>query len=260
MAKPKKELKMPAIKSAGRPFAMRFVARILIPLVRLCFRLDITGIEKLPKKGAYILVSNHVTNIDALAVAYFVYSKLKRGPHFLAKEGLFRVPIFGQLLIAAGQIPVYRSTYRNDEPLRAARQYLDAGHMIAIFPEGTLTRDPELWPMRGRSGAIRLALQSGVPVYYMAHWGSEKVLPTYGNKFRPGFWKPVRILVGGEVDLSKYRKPEMSSSDVNEATDVVIAKITELVAELRGETPPAKPWSPLEHGQTEHGNFKKGDK
>ena len=260
MAKTKKELKMPAIKPASRPFLMRVVARTLIPLVRLSFGLQYEGIEKLPKKGAYVLVANHVTNVDALAVAYFVYAKVKRGPHFLAKEGLFRTPIIGWFLRNAGQIPVYRSTYRNDEPLRAARDYLKAGHVITIFPEGTLTRDPELWPMRGRSGAIRLAIETGVPVYYMAHWGSEKILPQYDNRFRPGFWKKVRIIVGGEVNLDKYRGRELGNKEVAEATDVVIGKITELVAQLRGETPPAKPWSPLEHGQPEHGNFKKGDK
>ena len=260
MAKAKKELKMPAIKSATRPFLMRVVARTLIPFVRLAFGLQYEGIEKLPKKGAYVLVANHVTNVDALAVAYFVYAKVKRGPHFLAKEGLFRTPVIGWLLRNAGQIPVYRSNYRNDEPLRVARDYLNAGHVITIFPEGTLTRDPNLWPMRGRSGAIRLALETGVPVYYMAQWGSEKVLPQYDSKFRPGFWKKVRIIVGGEVDLDRFRKPNMTNLDVNAATEVVMRKITELVAELRGETPPAELWNPADHGQDKTGNFKKGAK
>ncbi len=260
MAKTKKELKMPAIKSASRPFAMRLVARTLIPLVRTSFNISFEGEEKLPKTGAYILVSNHVTNVDALAVAYFVYAKLRRGPHFLAKENLFRLPLLGGLLRRAGQIPVYRSKFRNDEPLRAAREYLEAGHMIVIFPEGTLTRDPNLWPMRGRSGAIRLALESGVPVYYMAHWGSEQILPTYGSKFRPNPFKKVRILVGGEVDLDKFRKSQMTNTDVNAATEVVMRKITELVAQLRGETPPAQLWNPVDHGQETTGNFKKGNK
>ena len=260
MAKVKKELKMPAIKSATRPFGMRVVGYILGSAARLCFKVVAEGTEKLPKKGAYVLVANHVTNIDALAVAFFVFFKLKRGPHFMAKEGLFRTPVIGWILRNAGQIPVYRSTYRNDEPLRAAADYLKAGHVVTIFPEGTLTRDPELWPMRGRSGAVRLALENNVPIYYMGQWGTEKVLPQYNNRFRPGFWKPVRILVGGEVNLDKYRGRELSNKDVADATELVISKITEQVAKLRGETPPAKPWSPLEHGQSETGNFKKETK
>ncbi len=260
MAKPKKELPMPKINPSERHFVLALIASILIPLVRLLFRVDPSGIEKLPKKGPYILVSNHVTNVDALAVAYFVYVQLKRAPHFLAKEGLFRAPLIGAVLRAAGQIPVYRSGHRNDAPLRAAHSYLEAGHTIAIFPEGTLTRNPELWPMRGKSGAIRLALETGVPVFPIGQWGSEQILPQYGSKFRPGFWKPVRILVGDEIDLNNYRKKQLNPAELNDATALVMQTITELVAELRGEKAPAGLWDPLEAGQTTSGNFKKAGK
>lgn len=236
---------------------LRIVAGILIPIVRLLFRVEVKGIEKLPKTGAYLLVANHVTNVDALAVAYFVYVKLRRSPHFLAKESLFRIPVVGAILRAAGQIPVYRSGHRNDAPLRAAHEYLDAGHSIAIFPEGSLTRDPNLWPMRGRSGAIRLALETKVPVYPIGQWGSEQVLPQYGNKFRPGFWKPVRVLVGDQIDLSKYQKAQLSPAELNEATDLVMQTITKLVEELRGEKAPAETWDPYKAGQSSTGNFKK---
>lgn len=258
--KAKKELPMPKVKSAEKSLSVRGAAAILIPLVRSMFRLEARGAEKLPKKGAYILVSNHVTNVDALAVAYFVYRFLNRGPHFLAKESLFRVPVVGKVLTAAGQIPVYRSTHRNDGPLRAANEYLAAGHCISIFPEGTLTRDPDLWPMRGRTGAVRLALETNVPVYAMAHWGSEEILPTYGAKFRPNPFKKVRILVGGEIDLAKYRKKQLKPAEVQEATELVMAKITELVEQLRGEKAPALRWDPAEAGQAATGNFKKKEK
>lgn len=260
MAKPKKELPMPKIKPSEHHFVLGLVASFLIPLVRTLFRLEAKGAEKLPKTGPYILVANHVTNVDALAVAYFVYVKLRRAPHFLAKEGLFRTPIVGPVLRAAGQIPVYRSGQRNDAPLRAANAYLNAGHTIAIFPEGTLTRNPDLWPMRGKSGAIRLAIETNVPVYPMAQWGSEKVLPQYGSKFRPGFWKPVRVLVGDEINLDKYRKKQLSPAELSEATELVMRTITKLVEELRGEKAPADLWDPVEAGQSTSGNFKKAGK
>jgi 1-acyl-sn-glycerol-3-phosphate acyltransferase len=260
MAKPKKELPMPKIKSSERHFVLALVASILIPIVRLMFRVVPSGLEKLPKKGAYILVSNHVTNMDALAVAYFVYVQLKRAPHFLAKESLFRIPVIGSILRAAGQIPVYRSGFRNDTPLKAAHAYLDAGHSIAIFPEGTLTRNPELWPMRGKSGAIRLALETGVPVYPIGQWGSEKVLPQYGSKFRPGFWKPVRIIVGDEINLNDFRKKQLNPDQLNDATKLVMQTITGLVEELRGEKAPLELWDPAAAGQPTSGNFKKASK
>ncbi|CAB4626023.1 MAG: 1-acyl-sn-glycerol-3-phosphate acyltransferase [Actinobacteria bacterium] len=257
MAKPKKELPMPKINSSERHFVLALVASVLIPLVRLIFKVELRGVEKLPKKGAYILVSNHVTNVDALAVAYFVYVKLKRAPHFLAKESLFRIPVIGPILRAAGQIPVYRSGHRNDTPLKAAHSYLEAGHSIAIFPEGTLTRNPDLWPMRGKSGAIRLALETGVPVFPIGQWGSEKILPQYGSKFRPGFWKPVSILVGDEIDLSNFRKRQLNPAELNQATELVMQTITGLVEELRGEKAPGELWDPQKAGQTTSGNFKK---
>ena len=260
MAKPKKELPMPKVKSSENHFVLALIASILIPIVRLLFRIEVSGKEKLPKSGPYVLVSNHVTNVDALAVAYLVYVKLNRAPHFLAKESLFRVPVIGPILRAAGQIPVYRGGLRNDTPLRAAHEYLKAGHTIAIFPEGTLTRDPELWPMRGKSGAIRLALESNVPVFPMAHWGSEQVLPQYGSKFRPGFWKPVRMIIGDEIDLAKYHKKQLGPAELNEATALVMQTITKLVEELRQEKAPADLWDPQAAGQTQTGNFKKASK
>jgi 1-acyl-sn-glycerol-3-phosphate acyltransferase len=260
VAAPKKELPMPKVKSSENHFVLTLIASILIPIVRLLFRIDVTGQDKLPKSGPYVLVSNHVTNVDALAVAYLVYVKLKRAPHFLAKESLFRVPVVGPVLRAAGQIPVYRGGLRNDTPLRAAHEYLKAGHTIAIFPEGTLTRDPELWPMRGKSGAIRLALETNVPVYPMAHWGSEQVLPQYGSKFRPGFWKPVRIVIGDEIDLAKYHKKQLGPAELNEATALVMQTITKLVEELRQEKAPTDLWDPQKAGQTTTGNFKKASK
>lgn len=251
------QFKMPVINPKERNLLLSSVASFLIPMVRLMFRIEVKGLEKLPKTGAYVLVSNHVTNVDALAVAYLVYVKLKRAPHFLTKGSLFKLPIVGPVLRAAGQIPIYRGGQRNDEPLKAAHAFLAAGHMISIFPEGTLTRQPDLWPMRGKTGAVRLALETNVPVYPMAHWGSEKILPNYESKFRPGFWKPVRIVIGDEIDLAKFRKAKLTPGEVHEATELVMHRITDLVEELRGEKAPRELWNPAAHGQQETGNFKK---
>jgi 1-acyl-sn-glycerol-3-phosphate acyltransferase len=237
---------------------LAMLAMILRPIVRFMFHVKPTGIENLPKSGPYILVGNHVTNVDPLAVAYFVYVQLHRAPHFLAKESLFRVPVIGKFLLAAGQIPVYRAGGgRNDEPLKVAYQYLEAGHTIAIFPEGTLTRDPNLWPMRGKYGAVRMALDCKVPIYPMAHWGAQEVLPRYGSKFRPGFWKRVDVAVGPEIDLAKYRKKQLAPAELHEATDVVMSAITGLVEQLRGEKAPAERWNPEAKGQAATGNFTK---
>jgi len=252
---------MPKFYKREKSAALLSVAVWLAPLVRTLFGLRVRGIERLPKQGAYVLVANHMTNVDPLAVAYFVYRILGRAPHFMAKESLFRLPVVGKILLAAGQIPVYRSSgNRNDEPLRVAHEYLKRGHTIAIFPEGTLTRDPELWPMRGRSGAVRLALDTNVPVYPMAHWGAQNVLPRYSSKFRPGFWKRVDVAVGPEVDLSEFRGRKLTPEDVGRATDRVMRAIADLVGELRGEAAPEVLWDPASQGQSVTGNFVKEQK
>ena len=256
MASQPKVIPMPKITSKEMTLALRIVAGIIAPFVRLMFKVEVQGMEKLPKSGAYILAPNHATNVDALAVAYFIYITTKRAPHFLTKEKLFRIPLFGPILLAAGQIPVFRTGgQRNDDSLRVAHAYLKAGHSVCVFPEGTLTRDPDSWPMRGKTGAVRLALDSGVPVYPVGQWGSEKVMARYSSKFRPGFWKKVSFLVGDEIDLERFRKPNPTPAEVLEATEVVMASITKLVEQLRGEKAPDRRWDPVSAGQATTGNF-----
>ena len=261
MAKKQKLIPMPKVTSNENTLTIRIIAFFLAPILRLIFKVEVTGMEKLPKKGAYILTPNHATNVDGLAVAYFIYIILKRGPHFFAKEALFNIPLVGKVLLAGGQIPVFRKGgQRNDDSFKIANLYLQAGHTICIYPEGTLTREPNLWPMRGKTGAIRLALDSGVPVYPIAHWGSEQIMGRYSSKFRPGFWKKVQILVGDEIDLAKYRKPDLSPEELLEATEHVMRRITSLVERLRGEKAPATLWDPVAMGQTVTGNFEKAAK
>lgn len=254
------EFKMPKVVKADRPFVMRLVAYILGPLVHLLFWVELKGKEKLPKDGAYILVFNHVTHLDPLVVAYATFFGLKRGPHFLAKGGLFSVPILGPLLIAAGQVPVYRNGRRNVEPMEAAYKFLDAGHVITIFPEGTLTREPNGWPMRGKTGSVRMAIQAGVPIYAVGQWGSEVVLPTYTKKLRPKPWHKVRVQIGDEIDLKKFHGKQLTTEELREATSIVMNAITKQVEFLRGAKAPEKLYDPAEHGQSQFGNFNKNGK
>jgi 1-acyl-sn-glycerol-3-phosphate acyltransferase len=261
MAKKQKLIPMPKVTSEENSLTIRIIAFILAPILRLMFKVEVTGMEKLPKEGAYIMTPNHATNVDGLAVAYFIYIILKRGPHFFAKEALFNIPLVGKVLLAGGQIPVFRKGgQRNDDSFKIANMYLQAGHTICVYPEGTLTREPNLWPMRGKTGAIRLALDSGVPVYPIAHWGSEQIMGRYSSKFRPGFWKKVQILVGDEIDLAKYRKENLSPEELLEATELVMKSITALVEKLRGEKAPEALWDPVVMGQTVTGNFEKAAK
>ena len=253
-----RELKMPVLKKSDRPFGMQLVARVLGMVMRLLFNVKLVrGKENVPKTGAYILAGNHVTYLDALAVAYMTFFKLKRGPHFLAKGPLFNVPILGPILRGCGQIPVYRNGRVNSEPMDAAKMFLEDGRVITIFPEGTLTRDPEGWPMKGRPGTVRLALDMNVPIIPMGQWGTEAIMPTYGKKFLPQPWHSCRIVIGEEVNLDKYRGRKLTNAELLEATDLVMQEILKLTAEVRGEKAPAQLYDPRAEGQSTKGNFKK---
>jgi 1-acyl-sn-glycerol-3-phosphate acyltransferase len=242
-----------------RNWQFRLVAGLMAPVLRLFFNIKTSGMENLPK-GGYILVGNHVSYLYPCAFAYSVYIHMKRVPHYLAKESLFRIPVVGKILPKVGQIPVYRGGKSNEEPLRVAKEYLAAGQVVIVFPEGTLTRDPDLWPMRGKSGAIRLALELGLPVVPAAHWGVEKVLGNYSKKFRPNPFHTVRVTIGKPIYFEKPKNDVLTAKELGEATDKIMREVANLVGQMRGETPPEKLWDPTDKGQTQTGNFRKENK
>jgi 1-acyl-sn-glycerol-3-phosphate acyltransferase len=256
--KTSEQIKMPELRPGVEiTWQIRTLAWILWPWVRLLYRVKVTGTENLPKNTGYVLAANHVTTVDALAVAFMMFFKLGRAPHFLAKEGLFKTPIVGPVLLACGQIPVFRSGRGNSDPMESAYKVLRAGHIIGIFPEGSLTREPNQWPMRARTGAVRLAIETGVPIVPMGQWGTEVVMDTYSPKIFPKPWHTVHMVIGKPLDLSKYAGKKIGVEEMVAISDDLMVEITKLVEGLRGEKAPAKRFVPSEHGLPEHGNFKK---
>ena len=237
-------------------FAFVLVAMVLAPILRLMFTIKTSGKENLPQ-GGYILVGNHLSYLDPFSFAYSVYIHMKRVPHYLAKESIFRIPIIGKILPKVGQIPVYRGGKSNEEPLRAAKEFLKAGQVVVVFPEGTLTRDPDQWPMRGKAGAIRLAVELGLPIVPCGQWGVEKVLGNYSKKFRPNPFHVVRVKIGKPMFFRELEGKTPTAQELANATDTVMREISAIVGELRGETPPKELWDPTKVGQSEIGNFRK---
>ena len=229
------------------------VAGIVRPMMNLLMRKEWIGLEKLPA-GGFIAAPNHCTEIDPLVVGHMLYNQ-KRMPHFLAKAGLFKVPVLGFVLRATKQVPVERSTSGANRSLQIAKEVVDEGGAIIIYPEGTLTRDPELWPMKGHTGAARMALESGIPVVPMAHWGAHEVLPRYAKRMYIFPRKTSRLVVGDPVDLSAFAGRPLDKATLTEATNVIMEAITELLATLRGGQPPLVRWDPSAHNQSTHGRF-----
>jgi len=237
-----------------KTFVWRLLAGVIIPALLLLARYRMRGLERMPASGAFILTPNHYSDFDPLVSAYAVW-RAGRVPRYLAKASLFRVPVLGAAMRATGQIPVERAGGGSD-PLAAAKRLVDDEVMVIIYPEGTLTREPDLWPMRGKLGAARLALRTGVPVIPAATWGAQRVLPRWSRRISLFPRKDIEVLVGDPVDLSRWAGRQDDPKALAEATEAIMRAITGLTEQLRGETAPAKLWDPAEHGQTEFGRIR----
>lgn len=239
----------------GRPSIFWVLAGLILPVVAVMARFRVENAEKLPRHGAYVIAPNHYSEIDPVMIGAVAW-KLGRVPRFLAKGSLFRVPVVGWFLRTSGQIPVERAgATRGSAPLQAAERVADSGQIVIVYPEGSLTRDPELWPMRGKSGAARMALQHDIPVIPVAHWGTQQVMARYSKKISFFPRKTIRVRFGDPVDLSSFRDRPLDAATLTAATAAIMDAITKLLEELRGESAPQTRWDPTAHDQKETGRF-----
>jgi len=228
--------------------AFRTAAAILKPPLLAFVRRDWQGSEHLPRTGGFVAASNHLSHVDPLTLAHFLYDN-GCPPRFLGKEAVFRIPVLGRLITATGQIPVYRETADAGRALSAAVQGVREGECVVIYPEATLTRDPGLWPMTGKTGTARVALTTGCPVIPVAQWGPQDVLAPYARRPHLLPRRTVHVAAGPPVDLSAYMGRPLDGPTLRAATDAVLDAIAAVLADLRGERPPAVRWNPREHGQ-----------
>lgn len=216
---------------------------ILRPGIRMMMRLDWGGQQHIPAEGATLLAANHLSYMDIFAVSLFADSA-GRYPVFLAKSSLFDIPVIGPLITRLGQLPVFRGQADAALVLREAELVARSGACVIFYPEATVTRDPDQWPMVSKTGVARLALETGAPVIPIAHWGAQKILP-YGNyvpRLLPR--KTVRVIAGPPVDLSEFAGQPLTSQVLRAATDKIMRDVAVLLGQLRGETPPAEPFHP----------------
>lgn len=241
-----------------RPSIFWLLASLILPLWSAMVRYRFTPDSKLPATGPFILSPNHYSEIDPIAMGAAVWH-LGRLPRFMAKASIFKVPVLGAILKRSGQIPVEREsssrTASDGNPMGAAGELIRRQSSVIVYPEGSLTRDPNLWPMRGKSGAVRLALESGIPLIPAAHWGTADLMPRYSKKIRPIPRKTIHVAIGEPLDLSKFADREIDQKVVNEATSLLMQEITRLLAGLREEPAPAEIWDPSKHQQSETGRF-----
>ncbi|KQW07519.1 acyl-phosphate glycerol 3-phosphate acyltransferase [Leifsonia sp. Root4] len=253
---------MPAPTQSGRrvrsekshPSIFWVFALLAVPLMNLAARYEIRDGHKMPRQGAYVLAPNHYSEIDPVVVGVVAW-KLGRYPRFLAKASVFKVPVLGWALRVSGQIPVDRHGNKSHSAIRAAEELVEKGRMVVVYPEGSLTRDPDLWPMRGKTGAVRIALERGIPVIPVAHWGTQQLMARYSKKISLFPRKHILVKVGDPVNLDAFRDKPLDTATLNQATAVVMDAITALLEELREEKAPAERWNPSAHDQKETGRF-----
>ncbi len=235
-------------------FNFAIIAGIARSLMNVAIGKQWYGLDRLPLDEGFIVVPNHYSEIDPIVVGHLLYNQ-NIMPHFLAKDGLFNNPVLGAALRGAQQIPVERAGAGAGKSLVAAKKALDSGNAVVIYPEGTLTRDPDLWPMKGRTGAARLALATGVKVIPIVHWGAQEVFPRYAKSFKIFPRKKVKVVVGNPVDLSAFAGRSADKTTLEAMTATIMKDITLMVQDLRGEQAPDELWDPAAHQQSAHGRF-----
>lgn len=238
--------------------AWRGVSKIILrPTIRALMKFDWQGHEHfLPDGQGMILAVNHLSYADVLAVSLFCDSS-GRYPVFLAKSTLFKIKVLGPIIAKLGQLPVYRGQADAALVLRDAETGVKNGACVIFYPEGTVTRDPDKWPMYSKTGVARLALATGAPVVPVGHWGAQDILP-YGS-FKPHVIprKTVHMIAGPPVDLSEFAGKPLDTPTLRAATDKIMADVAALVGKLRDEAPPAQPFHPAVARRKERAELRK---
>lgn len=209
--------------------------------------------DKFPESGGCIVVMNHVSHIDPMTACHFFYDH-GRVPRFLAKSTLFKTRALGAFLRNAGQIPVERQSTNAVSAFASAVEAVHAGKCLVIYPEGTLSRDPDMWPMAGKSGAARIALETKAPVIPVGQWGAQDWLPPYQRYPSLAPRKTVTMKVGDPVDFGDLLSLERTPEVVQDATERIMEEITHLVEDIRGLKAPEKRFDMRDHGVRRIGN------
>jgi 1-acyl-sn-glycerol-3-phosphate acyltransferase len=236
-----------------RGWAWATVVAIVKPILVTTTKHEWIDGEKIPASGGCVIAMNHVSHIDPLTLGWLLYEH-GRLVRYLAKDALFETPVIKYIVKDAKQIPVSRLTTDAAKAFDAACAAVRAGECVGVYPEGTITKDPDGWPMRGKTGAARIALETGCPVVPIGQWGAQEILPAYSLRYHAIPRRKARYKVGDPVDLADLMGTPITPDVLHEATDRIMRAITVLVADLREETPPADRFDPRTAGVKQIGN------
>lgn len=188
-------------------FARSVVASIFKPW----YRVEVVGLENFPKEGGVLLCTNHIHNFDPLIVGI----STPRPVHFMAKEEIFNVPVFGNIVRKCNAFPVKRGM-GDREALRSGLKVLKDGHVFGLFPEGTRSKTGEIG--KGLSGAGFFALRTDAAVLPCAIIGPYKSL------------RKLKIVYGKPIAMEELRDTKASADQV---TELIMSEIHKLIIEHR---------------------------
>lgn len=208
------------------------LSRLLGWVAGLFSDVDVTGLEHLPRRGGAVLICNHRSLFDAVALAAAL-DRSGRDVMVLAKAELFRARLVGSVLRRAGVIPVQRGTDRAADALTSAVASLRGGELVAVFPEGTIPKDGVLLPFK--TGAARMALQAEVPVVPVVLVGTDHVIGSNAQKIKRTLWRrsadraDIDVVIGAPVHLPPGDSPDDADA-VDRATEVLREAVLDLLA------------------------------
>lgn len=190
------------------------VRLIITVFFSLFYRVQIIGKENVPTKGAAVLCSNHIGEMDMFFIGY----RLKRLVRYMAKEELFKIPLLSPFIKWLGAFPVRRG--RADvEAVKTALNLLENGHIVGIFPEGTRMKKKEGKAVRVKPGVAMLAQKTGAPILPVAVHG----------KYRP--FSKIKIVFGKPFTLDLERDKKYTNNELVEISQDIMKKIYALLEE-----------------------------
>jgi 1-acyl-sn-glycerol-3-phosphate acyltransferase len=212
----------------------------LVPPFQLWFNWRLEGLERVPAEGPVIIAGNHLSYLDPFAHGVFVV-KAGRRPRFLAKQELFDAPFVGTVLRGAHQISVQRGT-GDRSPIDDAARAVEQGEVVVIYPEGTTTTTNEDFsPGRGKTGAVRLSIATGIPILPVATWGGQFVWRKSGRQSLE-FGRPIWVAAGEPFDPTERLEGEPDGRAIRASTNVLMAELGAIVDDLRDRYPAR--WTP----------------
>ncbi len=206
----------------------------LRPPLAFWFNWRFEGLEHIPAEGPLLVACNHISYLDPMAHAYMLV-KAGRRPRFLTKKELYGNAFLKRVLEGARQIPVDRGS-GSHAPVEAARKALKQDEAVLVYPEGTITRNPDFSPMQGKTGIARLTLATEIPVLPIAVWGSQNVWQRKGVGSL-AFGRPIWLKAGPAIDFSQFEDQKDSPQVLRQITTTVMDELTRLVDDLRSRYP-----------------------